>query len=624
MRCGHRNVAVPRRSVVGLLAAAGAAVLTLTAVAPAGATTDGGAWTRSSGGSLDPGLSLVGDAVERVVVSGVAGGAHAVRRAVEAVGGSVSRDLPIVDGVSAEVPADRLAELAGRPGVGAVTADRRAQFTTLSYDEGTSASSFARSTQAVSAWTAGNTGRGIGVAVIDTGVSQMADFEGRLVQGPDLSGEGTFVDTYGHGTVMAGAIAGSGVDSATNRAGAYTGVAPGAHIVSVKTAGRNGATDVSTLLQAMHWVSAYKDQFNIRVLNLSWGVPSTQDPAVDPLNFAVQRLWKQGIVVVVAAGNSGPNPGTITKPADDPLVLTVGAYDDKGDTNLSNDATVAWSAQGPTAQGLAKPDLVAPGRSLIVSRSFGSAVEAENSKALVSPSYIRGSGTSQAAAVTSGLAALVLAARPSLTPDQVKKVLVASGSPLPSVAPSAQGSGRVMLATALAADPGAPEQQTGTATGLGSIDASRGGRHVQALCDGAPTVIRGEIDVRCEAWDPAAWAGSSWTGSSWTGSSWTGSSWTGSSWTGSSWTGSSWTGSSWTGGTWTGSSWTGSSWTGSSWTGSSWTGSSWTGSSWTSGSYDDVAETDLFLTAWWGGKPRAAQRIAGEPVEDASAMRQRH
>src|SRR5207249_6494784 len=135
------------------------------------------------------------------------------------------------------------------------------------------ASVYAKAAGAPAAWTAGNTGAGIGVAVIDTGVSPMNDLSGRIVQGPDLSGEGTYIDTYGHGTVMAGIIGGDGADSAGNPSGSFTGVAPGATVVSVKTAGRSGAVDVSTVLQAMHWVSAYKDQFNIRVVNLSWGTP---------------------------------------------------------------------------------------------------------------------------------------------------------------------------------------------------------------------------------------------------------------------------------------------------------------------------------------------------------------
>ena len=169
-----------------------------------------------------------------------------------------------------------------------------AKLTDVTYDDSGTASNFARDDRKPPAHgRAGNLGQGVGVAVIDTGVSPMTDFDNRLVHGPDLSGEGTTIDSFGHGTVMAGIIAGSGADSANRSKGAYTGVAPGAHIVAVKTAGANGVVDVSTMLQAMGWVAAYKDQFNIRVLNLSWGVPSTQDPAVDPLNYAVERLWSQ-------------------------------------------------------------------------------------------------------------------------------------------------------------------------------------------------------------------------------------------------------------------------------------------------------------------------------------------
>ncbi|MDP3714753.1 MAG: S8 family serine peptidase [Mycobacteriales bacterium] len=616
------STALPRRRSLALLllAALGASTLTSPAVAA-----QGSAWTSQvSTGVLDPGLSAAGDALTRVIVT-AGEGVSAAARAVSGLGGDVTARLDLVGGVSASVPASLLDDLAGVPGVTAVTADTPVRFENMTYDEATSASSFVKTTKATAAWSAGNLGAGVGVAVLDTGISQMKDFEGRLVHGPDLSGEGTVVDSYGHGTVMAGAVGGSGADSAGQSGGAYTGVAPKAHLVAVKVAGRNGATDVSTVLQGMHWVSAYKDQFNIRVLNLSWGTASTQDPAVDPLNYAVQRLWKQGIVVVVAAGNSGPNAGTIMKPGDDPMVLTVGAYDDKGTLSADDDTLAAWSSRGPTAQGVVKPDVVAPGRSLVLPRSYGSYVEQNNPKALVPPSYIRGSGTSQAAAVTSGLAALLIAARPELTPDQVKALLMGTAVPLGTRAVNDQGSGRVDLAAALSAPAGAAQWQTGSGSGLGSIEASRGGRHVETPCG----VIVGEIDVRCEAWNGSSWTGSSWTGSSWTGSSWTGSSWTGSSWTGSSWTGSSWTGSSWTGGTWTGSSWTGSSWTGSSWTGSSWTGSSWTGSSWTGSSWTGsswtgsswtTAEYDEFLTAFWGQRPPRWKTLPGEVSDSASTL----
>jgi serine protease AprX len=618
-----------------ILRAVGAAVLAVAAAAAVGSIPSDRTATAPSHGApapavtaaLDPGIPA-GAAPVGVVVQGRPGlDLGALAATVARHGGEVVAALPIVDGFSVRIPGDGARALATEDGIVAITLDRSVSFETVSYDESGTASAFVGASGAHAAWRTGNLGKGVGVAVIDTGVSEMPDFTGRLVHGPDLSGEGKLIDTYGHGTVMAGVIAGSGHDSMARTGGAYTGIAPEAHIVAVKVAGANGAADVSTLLQAMHWVAAYQQQFNIRVLNLSWGTTSTQDPTVDPLNHAVQRLWRQGIVVVVAAGNRGPNAGTIMKPADDPMVLTVGAFNDNGTVALGDDEGVSWSSVGPTAQGHAKPDVVASGRRLVSQRSHGSTVATENPKALVSPSYIRGSGSSQAAAVTSGAAALLLNARPELTPDQVKSLLVRTADPINGLAASRQGSGRLDLAEALTAPAGPTTWQTPTATGLGSIEASRGGRHVQSDCgqDGTIDLIKGEIDVRCEAWNGSSWAGSSWAGDAWTGSSWAGSSWAGSSWAGSSWAGSSWAGSSWAGGEWTGSSWAGAAWTGSSWAGSSWAGSSWAGSSWagsswagsswaesswTTGEYD--TEEDLFLTAWWGASPPAGKTIPGE------------
>jgi serine protease AprX len=553
---------------------------------------------------LDPGLRTLGRRLQRVIVSG-----------------RVTAELPIVDGVAADVRADRLTALADDAAVKAVTANRRATFEDIAYDSTTTASNFARTSGAAAAWAQNALGQGIGVAVLDTGVSAMNDFAGRLVHGPDLSGEGTTVDTFGHGTVMAGVIGGSGADSAGNPGGAYTGVAPGATLVAVKTAGRNGVVDVSTILQAMHWVAAYQSQYNIRVLNLSWGVASTQAPAIDPLDYAVERLWGQGIVVVVSAGNSGPLPGTVTKPGDDPVVLTVGAVNDQGDANPANDSVPSWSSQGPTAGGLFKPDLVAPGRSLVATRSFGSAIEADNPQALFPPSYIRGSGTSQAAAVASGVVADLLSARPSLTPDQVKSLLTSTASAIPLVSAFAQGHGRIQLGAALAAQPGGLGQAR-PANGLGSIEASRGGSNVVSQCNGAATVIQGEMDVRCDPWNAPAWTGSAWTGDAWTGVSWKGTSWYGSSWYGVSWkddgwSQATWDGVSWKGGAWQSDSWDGSanwngdaagSWTGVSWKGSSWDGVSWKDSGWTAGDW----AASGFLTAFWGDRPPAGRYLPGE------------
>ena len=573
----------PSRKVRWLALSAGIASIAAPALsASAGiAVAKGTTWTAGQTSSR-----LGGATLKDVIVQATAGSEGAVAAAVVAAGGTIDEALPIINGFSAHVPADAVDALRARADVVEVSENREVHFSEFSYDDSEVASNFVRSTGASAAWDSGNHGEGVGVAVIDTGISSMNDFKGRLVHGPDLSGEGRAVDTYGHGTVMAGLIGGDGHDSASRSSGAFTGVAPESTLVSVKAAGANGAADVSTMLQAMHWVAAYKDQFNIRVLNLSWGTNATSNPAADPLNYAVQRLWKAGIVVVVAAGNSGNAQGTITKPGDDPNVITVGAYNDNGDSDVSNDVVPAWSSRGPTSTGLVKPDIVAPGRTLVSSRSFGSTIERENPRALVSPSYIKGSGTSQAAAVVSGLAALLVKAHPDWTPDQVKAALRNTADPISGYGQYAQGKGRVDFDEALTTNPGAAVQQSPAGTGLGSIQASRGGMSLYADCnqDGTYEVIQGEIDVWCNPWNGASWTGASWTGASWTGASWTGA-----------------------------------SWTGASWTGASWTGASWTGASWTTAEYDD--DEDQFLTAWWGRAPKYGQSVKGEKSEARQAAR---
>ena len=588
------------------LAAAASAACLLVSVAPPGGSVLGqgglpGAAILERGnswrmGALDPGLPISGSDLQRVVVTGVGESLELLARAVTAVGGTVTKPLPLVDGVSATVPADRLPELAGRPEVRAVTADRSARMTTIEWDDTTTSSSFATTAGATASWGLGARGQSVGVAVLDTGVSPHTDVAARLVSGPDLSGENDPQrDSYGHGTVMAGAVAGSGAASApSNR----TGIAPRAHVVSVKVAGATGVTDVSTVLAAMDWISSFKETYGIRVMNLSWGVPSTQDPAVDPLSLGVQRLWQQGIVVVVAAGNSGPFPGTVTKPGDDPVVLTVGAYDDRGDVLDSNDMVPKWSSQGPTAQGVAKPDLVAPGRTLVLTRAAGSTVEIENPKAHVAPSYIKGSGTSQAAAVTSGAVALLLSTRPWLTPDQVKSLLKQTAHPITGVDPVAQGAGRLRTAVALVAEP-STRTQTLTATGTGTLDGSRGASsRVQVECDGVVKVLDDETTSWCEGWNGASWRTDAWSGASWRSDGWTGASWRTDAWSGASWRNA----------TWTGASWRDDSWTGASWRVSRWSGASWRGSTWTSAEY----EGEEFLTGFWGDGTQPGRSLAGE------------
>ncbi|MGI9595831.1 MAG: S8 family serine peptidase [Acidimicrobiales bacterium] len=445
------------------------------------------------------------------------------------------------------------------------------------------------------AWEQGYTGAGIDIAVIDTGTVPVQGLEGdKVIYGPDFSLESHHadayqLDTYGHGTHMAGIIAGNDYDTEVEALtlGEFQGVAPDARIVSVKVADATGAVDPSQVIAAIDWVIAHRNDngMNIRVINLSYSAASDQPYTIDPLARAVENAWDAGIVVVAAAGNDGNKTDQLSNPGYDPYVIAVSAILDdeagKKDNCLQDKTkwkTTDYGNQADKEQ--RQPDLYAPGSTVVSLRNPGSFVDQAYPNSALDDRFTKATGTSQSTAVVSGAVALLLDARPELTPDQVKAILIASADDDHKVPV-------VDIDEAIEETiPANAKQNWQRSTGLGSLEATRGGTHV--LVNGHQ--LTGENTV-FGPWEPQQWvdsttAGSSWTGSSWTGSSWTGSSWTGSSWTGSSWTGSSWTGSSWTGSSWTGSSWTGSSWTGSSWTGSSWTGSSWSGSSWTGAGWD--------------------------------------
>jgi serine protease AprX len=492
--------------------------------------------------------------LQSVIVQARAGQAGALAAAVRAAGGHVDRQLPIVNGFAARVSATQLAALHRSRSVRAVTANADLTSASSSYDPSVPGASYAGSVRATTAWAAGDTGAGIGVAVLDTGVQPVADLAGHLTAGIDLSGDGNSLqDSYGHGTVIAGLIAGSGVSSG----GLYPGIAPGAKITSVKVAGANGVTDVSQVLAGLQWIGTFGPARGIRVVALAWGTPSHQSTLVDPLDFAVERLWGMGITVVTSAGNSGPGAGTITKPGDDPAVITVGAYDDLTTQDNSDDALLPFSSRGPTANGAAKPDVLAPGRSLVSLRSPGSTIEKANPQALVGDSYIRGSGTSQATAVTAGGVALLLFKHPTWTPDKIKYALTSTAHPISGAVPADEGAGEVRLNRALYANVGSAPTQVLSATGMGSLEASRGGNNVWVLCpgDSAPSEVTGEVDAQCQPWDAESWSAESWSAESWSAESWSAESWSAESWSAESWSAESWSAESWSAESWSSASW---------------------------------------------------------------------
>jgi serine protease AprX len=494
----------------------------------------------------------------------------AAERAVAALGGTVTTELPIVGGFAAKLPGKALGVLSSLRGVVTDVAPAgRVSFSGY-YGQGSGSASavYPAVVGADRAWRAGYTGGHVGVAVIDTGINATGDLAGKVVHSEDFSGEGDGVDRFGHGTFIGGLIAGSG--AASN--GAVSGVAPDVNLISLKIAGKDGSADITHVMAALQWAVSFKDVYNIRVINLSLGTNSTQDYRIDPMDAAVERAWQAGIVVVVSAGNNGPGAGTINKPADDPYVITVGATKDNTTPGLGDDSVPSFSGTGPTSSnGLAKPDIAAPGGSVISSRVPGSYVDNAFPSGRVGSAYFKGSGTSFAAAVTSASAALVLDRTPSLTPDQVKARLVNTASTGPVTDRNKVGAGWLNAYDATMSDATTSANQGLTpSTGIGSLQLSRGslsdniqtGSYINVLGVSVPifSCDSGLLTAQNTLFDPLTYFNGDWTTSSWYTSSWYTSSWYTSSWYTSSWYTSSWYTSSWYTSSWYDGSWYASSW----------------------------------------------------------------
>jgi len=483
--------------------------------------------------------------------------------AVADVLGTVVTKFHIINGVEASVPAALEPVLAALPGI-TVTPDVpvSVQSTVESTGPHTPSDEFLQQTGATQLFAAGDTGQGVTVAVLDTGIDDLPDFAGRLIGGVDLTGgNNPFQDSFGHGTFVAGLIAGNGASSG----GQYEGEAPGADLVSVKVAGATGQTDLATVIEGVQWAVDNQLAYKIRVLNMSLGFQPFESTVVNPLDQAVQAAWDSGIAVVAPAGNAGPSDGTILSPGDDPLVITVGALDDMAQPAVADDEMTNFSSAGPTSpDGWVKPDLVTSGRSVVSLAAPGSAIYSQNPSARIGSGSFAGSGTSFSTAITSGAAALILADNPSLTPDQLKARLLGTTSPGPVGNPFVDGHGTLNAYAAATAGPmNLGESVVGTAlTLLGA------------------TVSLAPVGSLADTWNASLWSGVSWPQSSAGNASWNGSSWNGSAWNGFAWSSKAWNDGGWASAAWDGSVWAGAAWDGTAWQGSVWAGAAWNGSAW--------------------------------------------
>jgi serine protease AprX len=349
-------------------------------------------------------------------------------RAVRGLHGTLGRRLGLVNGQVADVPDTALDALSRTPGISGVSLDRRVEGTL----ERTGATIGAR-------WVhdaLGFDGTGVGVAIIDSGVANWHDDLGadRVVRFVDfVNFQSAAYDDYGHGTHVAGVIAGSGYDSGGRRRG----IAPGATLLVEKVLDASGRGYISNVIAAIDYAIANKDALHLRVINLSVAAGVYESYTTDPLTLAAKRAVDAGLVVVSAAGNLGrnaagqPQYGGIAAPGNAPWVITVGASSHNGTVDRSDDTVAGFSSRGPSALDVqAKPDLVAPGVGIESLAEAGSTLY--NTKPLMrlwgtvqtaTEPYLSLSGTSMASPVVSGSIALMLQANPALTPNQVKAIL---------------------------------------------------------------------------------------------------------------------------------------------------------------------------------------------------------
>jgi serine protease AprX len=367
-------------------------------------------------------------------------------QAVNQLGGNARKaDLGFIKGAAFSVPATALNGLSDNPNVLYISPDREIH-PTLDYANATIG--------AQTAFLAGLTGTGVGVAIIDSGILPVNDLlsngsssASRVVYSQSFVPNVTStIDQYGHGTHVAGIVAGNGAASTgTPYFKTFRGVAPTANLINLRVLDGNGAGTDSAVISAINTAIQLQSKYNIRVINLSLGRPVFESYLLDPLCQAVEKAWNAGIVVVVAAGNDGRDQtqgtngyATITAPGNDPLVITVGAMKTMGTLTRADDLIASYSSKGPTLlDHVVKPDIVAPGNRIISLEASKSALLADSgvneipfsyyknpTNPAYSPDYYRLSGTSMAAPMVSGAAALMLNKTPSLTPDTVKARLM--------------------------------------------------------------------------------------------------------------------------------------------------------------------------------------------------------
>jgi serine protease AprX len=430
------------------------------------------------------------------------------RSLISRFAGRTTGEVELIHGLVARMPAGEAYQLAQQDGVRAVSLNARVKKNSLP-DYKLLQTSFNESVQAPVSWVDGFTGKGVGVAVIDTGIAgNLPDFRNSesdtssrviasAVTNPYATNAG---DSFGHGTHVAGIIAGNGADrdSSDPLDGDYAGTAPDANLISIKASDEQGNATLLDVIYGLQFAVDYKATYNIRVVNLSLESTVAQSYKTDPLDAAVESAWLQGLVVVAAAGNRGTDADAVNyAPGNDPYAISVGAVDDYGSKGLVDDTLATWSSRGTTQDGVAKPEIYAPGAHIVSNLAPNSAFTQMCPACIVDGQYIRAGGTSMAAPVVAGAVANLLQARPGLTPNQVKAII---------------------LATDRTAKNGANEVSAMNMERFtGSIAPANQGLTPNTLVNAST----GAIDYTRSSWSRSSWSGAAGTlRSSWSRSSW--------------------------------------------------------------------------------------------------------
>jgi len=441
---------------------------------------------------------------------------------LKSVGGTLVAETSIINGFVAKVPADSLIKFGQQEGVLRYSISNSVSLTgdlgrKMKIGEG---NRFKRPEkfgndyrQLVEADAVREKGSGVTIAILDSGVGENPFSKSNLnvVRSIAINPEATTLDDlYGHGTHVAGIINGKGTKETT-------GIAPEAKLINVKLGDDQGNLTEIDLLLGLQWVYDFKDKYNIKIVNLSVSSDTAGSYMDSPLSAAVQQLWLNGVTVVAAAGNNRINPADIDyAPANEPHIITVGAVDGKGQDNARDAELASWSKHGLTKQGVLKPEVTAPGVDIIsLLPGKDSVLASEHPEAVINRNYFEMSGTSMAAPMVSGTIALMLEANPSLTPNQIKSVLLATDVPYKNMSDTA-----------------------GVINAKKAVEIAKDKRKLAQLPKYENTWPLASFMSDSSAtidWEKASWGSIDWTKASWGSIDWTKASWGSFYWSKASW-----------------------------------------------------------------------------------------